>query len=63
ARFSGPYGSIPNQGMGLTDSPSSNAGSQTYGSGPSESNHKVGLYKTELCRSWEEKRTCCYGAK
>ncbi|KAF9243865.1 hypothetical protein BU15DRAFT_86298 [Melanogaster broomeanus] len=62
AQFSGPFGSMPNQGMGLANSPSSNAGSQN-GSGPSANNRKLGLYKTELCRSWEEKGTCRYGAK
>ncbi|KAI5827579.1 hypothetical protein K523DRAFT_278691 [Schizophyllum commune Tattone D] len=31
--------------------------------GPSANNRKLGLYKTELCRSWEEKGTCRYGAK
>ncbi|KXN83600.1 Zinc finger protein zfs1 [Leucoagaricus sp. SymC.cos] len=32
-------------------------------SGPSANNRKLGLYKTELCRSWEEKGSCRYGAK
>jgi len=40
-------------------SPTSSSG-QT---GPSANNRKLGLYKTELCRSWEEKGTCRYGAK
>lgn len=31
--------------------------------GPSANNRKLGLYKTELCRSWEEKGTCRYGPK
>ncbi|TIA91678.1 hypothetical protein E3P81_01868 [Wallemia ichthyophaga] len=31
--------------------------------GPSMNNRKLGLYKTELCRSWEEKGTCRYGSK
>lgn len=31
--------------------------------GPSANNRKLGLYKTELCRSWEEKGTCRYGSK
>lgn len=26
-------------------------------------NRKLGLYKTELCRSWEEKGSCRYGSK
>ncbi|KAG8933628.1 hypothetical protein FRC00_013031 [Tulasnella sp. 408] len=33
------------------------------GGGPSANNRKLGLYKTELCRSWEEKGTCKYGEK
>jgi hypothetical protein len=33
------------------------------GTGPSANNRKLGLYKTELCRSWEEKGTCRYGTK
>ena len=33
------------------------------GNGPSANNRKLGLYKTELCRSWEEKGTCRYGPK
>jgi len=33
------------------------------GNGPSANNRKLGLYKTELCRSWEEKGTCRYGNK
>lgn len=40
------------------------ATNQTGGSnGPSANNRKLGLYKTELCRSWEEKGTCRYGPK
>ncbi|KZS93075.1 hypothetical protein SISNIDRAFT_99942 [Sistotremastrum niveocremeum HHB9708] len=31
--------------------------------GPSANNRKLGLYKTELCRSWEEKGSCRYGQK
>jgi hypothetical protein len=31
--------------------------------GPSANNRKLGLYKTELCRSWEEKGSCRYGNK
>lgn len=33
------------------------------GEGPSSNNRKLGLYKTELCRSWEEKGSCRYGTK
>lgn len=31
--------------------------------GPSAHNRKIGLYKTEICRNWEEKQTCRYGVK
>ncbi|GAA5867697.1 hypothetical protein JCM3774_003380 [Rhodotorula dairenensis] len=31
--------------------------------GPSPNNRKLNLYKTELCRSWEEKGSCRYGVK
>lgn len=31
--------------------------------GPAPHNRKIDLYKTELCRQWEEKGTCRYGAK
>jgi len=31
--------------------------------GPSPHNRKAGLFKSELCRNWEEKRTCRYGPK
>jgi len=40
-----------------------NADEGSTGNGPSANNRKLGLYKTELCRSWEEKGTCRYGAK
>lgn len=54
------YGVVSPQGMqdGLS-SPTSTTGQN----GPSANNRKLGLYKTELCRSWEEKGTCRYGAK
>ncbi|KAI0076280.1 hypothetical protein K474DRAFT_1598415 [Panus rudis PR-1116 ss-1] len=71
AQYSGPYGvamppaaSLPLASVpGTTNaSPSPNPPGST-GSGPSANNRKLGLYKTELCRSWEEKGTCRYGAK
>ncbi|KAG1787871.1 uncharacterized protein HD556DRAFT_1448374 [Suillus plorans] len=61
--FTSPYGALPAQGLGVdhsnagSESPSQNTG------GPSANNRKLGLYKTELCRSWEEKGSCRYGAK
>ncbi|KAK0561566.1 hypothetical protein OC844_003152 [Tilletia horrida] len=33
------------------------------GGGPSPNNRKLNLYKTELCRNWEEKGSCRYGVK
>ncbi|KAJ7225863.1 hypothetical protein GGX14DRAFT_641447 [Mycena pura] len=62
AQYTGPYASVlPGAEMGMTDgsmSPGSN-----NGQGPSANNRKLGLYKTELCRSWEEKGTCRYAGK
>jgi hypothetical protein len=40
-----------------------NATNPSVSAGPSANNRKLGLYKTELCRSWEEKGTCRYGTK
>ncbi|KAF8587290.1 hypothetical protein K439DRAFT_1614407 [Ramaria rubella] len=39
------------------------ANGQLGSGGPSANNRKLGLYKTELCRSWEEKGSCRYGPK
>lgn len=50
------------QQAGLAAYPMSGAIGQNQG-GPSANNRKLGLYKTELCRSWEEKGTCRYGPK
>lgn len=59
-QYTGQYAVLPPQGMGpeSVSSPTS-----TNGQGPSANNRKLGLYKTELCRSWEEKGTCRYGTK
>ncbi|KAI0359099.1 hypothetical protein OH77DRAFT_1575633 [Trametes cingulata] len=63
AQYTGPYGvPLPNQGVALANTGSSIATNST-GNGPSANNRKLGLYKTELCRSWEEKGSCRYGAK
>ncbi|KAF7339757.1 hypothetical protein MSAN_02191200 [Mycena sanguinolenta] len=63
AQYTGPYGGVlPHGAMGMTDGSLSPAGSQN-GQGPSANNRKLGLYKTELCRSWEEKGTCRYAGK
>ncbi|KAF9519908.1 hypothetical protein BS47DRAFT_1287954 [Hydnum rufescens UP504] len=57
-----PYPPPPQQGLvhpggvgGVAGDPGAN--------GPSANNRKLGLYKTELCRSWEEKGSCRYGPK
>ncbi|KAG1826240.1 uncharacterized protein BJ212DRAFT_1475570 [Suillus subaureus] len=61
--FTSPYGVLPAQGLGGDHSnPGSESPLQNTG-GPSANNRKLGLYKTELCRSWEEKGSCRYGAK
>ena len=44
-------------------SPSPQSASGPSSGGPSANNRKLGLYKTELCRSWEEKGSCRYGPK
>lgn len=59
-QYSTPYNVAAAQNLtGESGSPTSSS-SQT---GPSANNRKLGLYKTELCRSWEEKGTCRYGTK
>jgi hypothetical protein len=59
--------SLPGQNnisTGLGDGNQNSASSvDSGGNGPSANNRKLGLYKTELCRSWEEKGTCRYGPK
>lgn len=50
------------QHAGLGTYPLSGVGAPNQG-GPSANNRKLNLYKTELCRSWEEKGTCRYGPK
>ncbi|KAJ3736897.1 hypothetical protein DFJ43DRAFT_384785 [Lentinula guzmanii] len=60
AQYTGQYAMVPPQLDGGMPSPSSSAGNQN---GPSANNRKLGLYKTELCRSWEEKGSCRYGSK
>ncbi|KII93382.1 hypothetical protein PLICRDRAFT_26628 [Plicaturopsis crispa FD-325 SS-3] len=64
--YTGQYAVVP-QSMGMDiamGGPGLQVGSGSpTGNGPSANNRKLGLYKTELCRSWEEKGTCRYGAK
>jgi hypothetical protein len=65
AQYNSAYGAtIPS--MGSVNGLEHDIGSPTSSSGqtgPSANNRKLGLYKTELCRSWEEKGTCRYGTK
>ncbi|CAK5264884.1 unnamed protein product [Mycena citricolor] len=61
AQYTGPYGMPPSMGI-PTDGSLSPVGSAN-GQGPSANNRKLGLYKTELCRSWEEKGSCRYAGK
>lgn len=64
AYSSGAYGIPLATGQGMSHTGSSNGGmSGSINNGPSANNRKLGLYKTELCRSWEEKGTCRYGTK
>jgi len=69
ARLQSPFHpaySLPGQSIspGLGGgSQASASGVDPNGNGPSANNRKLGLYKTELCRSWEEKGTCRYGPK
>lgn len=64
AQYTSPYGVV--SGATATpplDNPLGSPTSSNGQSGPSANNRKLGLYKTELCRSWEEKGSCRYGAK
>ncbi|EAU93423.1 hypothetical protein CC1G_04402 [Coprinopsis cinerea okayama7 len=74
AQYTGPYNVPPAPGPPAQPpvpaepanpiSPSSTGtGGGNQSSGPSANNRKLGLYKTELCRSWEEKGSCRYGSK
>lgn len=68
-QYSGPYNmppaarplSVDNTGASPSTPSTNESGGQAPG--PSANNRKLGLYKTELCRSWEEKHSCRYGAK
>ncbi|KAI0050716.1 hypothetical protein FA95DRAFT_552046 [Auriscalpium vulgare] len=67
SQYPGPYGVMSGQGMnggmGPSSPPASLSNVDPNGNGPSANNRKLGLYKTELCRSWEEKGACRYGPK
>jgi hypothetical protein len=68
-QYSGQYGIPPVQNVSLGALAASSqlgavqGANGTSSGGPNANNRKLGLYKTELCRSWEEKGTCRYGAK
>ena len=62
AQYTGPYG-VPLGAQGIAINNTGSSQNVANGNGPSANNRKLGLYKTELCRSWEEKGTCRYGAK
>lgn len=68
SQYQGSYGvngaqSMPSSAGGLSPAAAAAAAALANGNGPSANNRKLGLYKTELCRSWEEKGTCRYGNK
>jgi tristetraprolin len=63
AQYTGPYAVLPPQPVAMEGSSVSSPTTSTNGPGPSANNRKLGLYKTELCRSWEEKGSCRYGTK
>jgi len=61
-QFSATY-AVPSQTPNIEATANTPTGISSGQSGPSANNRKLGLYKTELCRSWEEKGTCRYGTK
>ncbi|PPQ63521.1 hypothetical protein CVT24_004749, partial [Panaeolus cyanescens] len=68
AQYTSPYAIVSGPGAAATpplplDNPLGSPTSSNGQSGPSANNRKLGLYKTELCRSWEEKGSCRYGTK
>jgi Zinc finger C-x8-C-x5-C-x3-H type (and similar) len=69
SQYQGPFSvsTGPNAGAGMSPTTAAAAAAAALavanGNGPSANNRKLGLYKTELCRSWEEKGTCRYGNK
>ncbi|KAF9452548.1 hypothetical protein P691DRAFT_208576 [Macrolepiota fuliginosa MF-IS2] len=62
AQFTGAY-NVPPQTASVEATPTTPTANSNGQLGPSANNRKLGLYKTELCRSWEEKGTCRYGTK
>lgn len=64
SQYTGSFANTPANNSGMT-SPASTVAQNPApnGNGPSANNRKLGLYKTELCRSWEEKGSCRYANK
>lgn len=64
-QFTSPYPALQTPGLGVDHAvnPVPSSPPLQNGGGPSANNRKLGLYKTELCRSWEEKGSCRYGGK
>ena len=63
-QYAGSFVGAPANNSGLASPTSTVTQNPTpNGNGPSANNRKLGLYKTELCRSWEEKGSCRYGSK
>lgn len=72
SQYTGAYGmALPGQNVPVSNPAAIAAAAAAGGmspmgsasTGPSANNRKLGLYKTELCRSWEEKGSCRYGTK
>ncbi|KAK2462039.1 hypothetical protein APHAL10511_006502 [Amanita phalloides] len=61
-QFGGAYGAAQAT-LGLDNIIPAVPQANSHQPGPSANNRKLNLYKTELCRSWEEKGSCRYGAK
>ena len=62
SQYAGPYPGVA-QGVGMDGMAAAAGTTNGQKTGPSANNRKLGLYKTELCRSWEEKGSCRYASK
>jgi hypothetical protein len=62
-QYTNAYTGAPTNNSGLASPTSTVTQNPPNGNVPSANNRKLGLYKTELCRSWEEKGSCRYGNK
>ncbi|KAJ8514945.1 hypothetical protein ONZ45_g7580 [Pleurotus djamor] len=63
SQYPGQYAVVPPSNINVEHPIPSPTTSSNGPGGPSANNRKLGLYKTEPCRSWEEKGTCRYGIK